>query len=298
MGVDIMTPNVTKLAIGTVQFGLPYGIANRNGQVANSTIKDILHHARLVGIDTLDTAISYGESEQRLGEVGIDEWKVVTKLPGLDKACDDLSTWLNEHVYSSLSRLNVTELSGILLHRPNQLLEPNGKLLWSLLHGLKQDGVVTKVGFSIYDPSQLDQLWHSFRPDIVQAPYNILDRRLSTSGWMERMSDAGVEIHIRSIFLQGLLLMDKKERPKQFDYWRSIMATWDKWLYTHGITAQQGCLSFAMSNPYISKAIVGVDTLNQLKQILNVTDIYTTEFPQSLSTTDLNLINPSNWNNP
>ena len=285
-----------KLALGTVQFGLPYGVANTTGQVEPGAVAAVLKHARLAGIDTLDTAIVYGESEQRLGEVGVDGWRIVSKLPECPDACNDVAAWVKDQVQGSLSRLKVTRLAGILLHRPNQLLEPKGKALWAALLDLKKDGIVDKAGFSIYEPRELDALWPDFHPDLVQAPYNVLDRRLVTSGWLQRMSREGVEVHVRSVFLQGLLLMSEHDRPKKFARWSRLWAAWDAWLHEQGLSALQGCLGFAMADPNISKVIVGVDSVHQLDAIVSFAETRISQCPEILDSPDLDLINPSRWN--
>jgi len=285
-----------KLALGTVQFGLPYGVANTTGQVEPGAVAAVLEHARLAGIDTLDTAIGYGESEQRLGEAGVDGWRIISKLPECPASCDDVAAWVQDQVQGSLSRLKVARLAGILLHRPSQLLGPKGKALWAALLDLKKGGIVDKAGFSIYEPGELDALWPDFRPDLVQAPYNVLDRRLATSGWLQRMNREGVELHVRSVFLQGLLLMSEHDRPKKFARWSSLWAAWDAWLHEQGLSALQGCLGFAMAEPNISKVIVGVDSVHQLDAIVSSAGTRITHWPEILESPDLDLINPSRWN--
>ena len=193
------------------------------------------------------------------------------------------------------SRLRVMHLTGLLLHRPNQLFGPKGRTLWKSLQKLKHNGVVEKIGYSVYDPGELDRLWPHFRPDLVQAPYNVLDRRLVTSDWLQRMSEVGVEVHVRSVFLQGLLLMSQSDRINKFDRWSTIWSAWNAWLNSNGFTAIQACLSIVMAEPRISKVIIGVDTLHQLKEILSSTGIKITEYPRELDTNDLDLINPSRW---
>ena len=111
-----------KLALGTVQFGLNYGIANLAGQVGLTEAQAILSHARKCGLDTLDTAVNYGDSEQRLGEIGVTDWQVISKLPALPEQCDDVATSVRNQVQASLERLRNTKLQGLLLHRPEQLL--------------------------------------------------------------------------------------------------------------------------------------------------------------------------------
>jgi len=286
-----------KLALGTVQFGLDYGVANTDGEMDTTTMTSILQQAWAKGIDTLDTAISYGESEKRLGMTNVKDWRIVTKLPEIPNVCTNINTWILNQVQKSLLRLGVTRISALLLHRPDQLLESNGVEIWKALQDLKQKNIVKKIGFSVYDCNQLDALWDSFQPNIVQMPYNLLDKRFLISGWMKKMNDSGVEIHVRSIFLQGLLLMSKSDRPEKFNHWKEIWEVLDAWLLEYDITAVEAAISFAMDNPYIDKIVVGVDNVQQLEEILSI--ILKRKIvhpPKSLHTSDVRLINPSQWN--
>jgi aryl-alcohol dehydrogenase-like predicted oxidoreductase len=285
-----------KIALGSVQFGIPYGIVNSNGQVEKLEAKGILDYAKSVGVDTIDTAIAYGTSEQCLGEIGVDGYHLVTKLPQIPDDYGNLKTWVQNHVESSLNTLGVETLSGLLLHRPNQLLDTDKEDLWSILLQLKSDGIVKKIGFSIYTPDELDKLWDSFKPDLVQAPYNILDRRLETSGWLECMHKENVEVHVRSIFLQGLLLMNKSKRPEKFNKWLTVWNRWDDWLKESNVTPVQAAVSFPLSDNRVSKVIVGVDSLDQLKEIISAANNNIDRFPEDFSIADTKLLNPSEWN--
>jgi len=285
-----------KLALGTVQFGLPYGVANTDGQVTENTAKQILHRAKEAGINTLDTAIGYGNSEQCLGNVGVDDWRIITKLPAVPEECSCVRDWVSEQFKGSLGRLGVNHVTGLMLHRPKQLLESNGQDLWTTMQTLKEKGLVEKIGFSIYEPAELDQLWLDFQPDIIQAPYNILDQRLKTSGWLQKLNEHGVEVHVRSIFLQGLLLMKKKQRPEKFNRWNSLWETWDQWMAEQQLTPLEACLGFAITEATIDRVVVGVDNLLQLGQILESLTKELSQIPQELIVTDQNLINPSSWN--
>ena len=285
-----------KIALGTVQFGLDYGIANNQGKVNTNIVKNILMHAQLAGIDTLDTASVYGNSEEQLGEIGVKDWRIITKLSNVPNLCDDISLWVREQVFKSIQRLKVRSIAGLLLHDTGQLTGLHGQQIWSALKTLKDEGVIEKIGFSIYHPNELEILWGSYRPDIVQAPYNIFDRRLEQSGWLQIMSDYRVEIHIRSVFLQGLLLMDKDSRPIKFNRWSYSFDLLEKWLKGNNTTALQACLSLPLNDDRINRIVIGVDNTQQLKSILVESDINAPVPPLSLCLDDVDLINPSHWN--
>lgn len=285
-----------RLALGTVQFGLPYGVANRSGQICRDEAARILEHAWRAGVDTLDTAIAYGESEQRLGEIGVGQWKIVSKLPAIPVDQTDVTAWVLESILTSLDRLGIPKLYGLLLHHPAQLLSTQGDALHLALISLKDQGKVEKIGVSIYGPDELDALYPRFRFDLVQAPFNILDRRLATSGWLKRLHEDGTEVHVRSVFLQGLMLMESSERPAFFTRWQSLWTQWHRWLNDQSLTAMQACLGFVLSYPEIDRAVVGVDSLSQFQEILASTQRLAPAMPpQTLLSEDLDLINPSRW---
>jgi hypothetical protein len=287
-----------RLALGTVQFGLPYGIANQAGQVSRSVAQNMLRLAKDKGIDTLDTAIAYGESETCLGEVGTQGFRLVTKLPAMPEGCSDINGWIREQVAASFGRLAVSSVYGLLLHRPDQLLKSDGEALFNALHELKASGLVQKIGISVYMPSELDALIPQYRFDLVQAPFNLIDRRLSTSGWLERLKQEGVEIHTRSAFLQGLLLMPRSAVPAKFAPWAKLWDMWHDWLAQHSVTAVQACLAYPLSFPGIDRVVVGADSMSQLEQIIGAALGGIPDDLPDLRCDDENLINPAHWSKP
>lgn len=286
-----------KLALGTAQFGLSYGIANQNGQITRVDAKAMLRLAAEKGIDTLDTAIAYGESETCLGEVGTQGFRLITKLPGVPDDCDMVKRWVQEQVAASLSRLGVSAVYGLLLHRPEQLLGAEGKELYQTLQSLKESGQVQKVGVSVYAPSELEALTPRYRFDLVQAPFNLADRRLHTSGWLQRLKHDGIEIHTRSAFLQGLLLMPKAAIPPKFAPWLDVWDKWHGWLACHNISAVEACLAFPLAHPEIDRVVVGADSVSQLEQIIRAAARpVPTDLPDLTCDAD-DLINPARWAN-
>jgi aryl-alcohol dehydrogenase-like predicted oxidoreductase/RimJ/RimL family protein N-acetyltransferase len=255
------------LALGTVQFGMNYGIANQAGRVPPEEVKKILAFAGEQGIDTLDTATGYGESERVLGMSPLERWKVITKIGSVPIKCDDINSWIFDQIHGSLGRLGISALHGLLLHNPGQLLEPFGNQIISALKEAQQRGLIRHFGVSIYDPAELDQLTRVCEPTIVQAPFSILDRRMIESGWLDRLSGMNVEVHVRSIYLQGLLLMNGAERPQRFERWNPLWSAWRDWLQEAALTPLQACTRYALSFPQISKVFVGTDRLRQLMDI-------------------------------
>jgi aryl-alcohol dehydrogenase-like predicted oxidoreductase len=285
-----------RLALGTVQFGTAYGIANVTGQVSKPETAAILDRAYAAGIDTLDTAIEYGESEHRLGELGVARWRIITKLPSFPDECHAVGDWVERSLMDSLRRLRVERVYGLLLHQPTQLLGPRGEELYAALTGLKHQGLTGKIGVSVCTPAELEALSARFHFDLVQAPFNIVDRRLAESGWLSRLYAAGTEVHARSLFLQGLLLMDAARRPAQFARWQALWEQWHDWLAREQVSALQAALSFGFSRNEISRIVIGVDSLRHLEQILAAGDAHRGDFPRYLQSADPALVDPSKWN--
>ncbi len=284
-----------RIALGTAQFGMPYGVANQLGQINPGEAGEILRRARAAGMDTLDTAIAYGDSEKTLGSLGVQEWKLVSKLPALPGACADIAAWVRSELSGSLTRLGVPKLHGLLLHRSQQLLEPHGAAIYAALRDVQQLGLVDKIGVSIYGPEELEALWPKFRLDLIQSPFNVFDRRLASSGWLERMHQAGTEVHVRSVFLQGLLLQPPEKRRAEFSAWQDLWSTWDGWLTAEHLSPLRASLMFALSRPEICRVVVGVDGVGHLDEILAAPCTEQIDFPHFLESSDLRLINPTQW---
>ena len=284
-----------KLALGTVQFGQSYGVANKVGQVPAAEAKAILEYAASNGIDMLDTAIGYGDSEQRLGEIGISDWQVVSKIPAVPDGCGDIGNWVIKSVQGSLQRLGIRRLYAVLLHKPQQLLGVDGGQILAGMQQLKESGLVQKIGVSIYDPAELDDLFRGYEFDVVQAPFNLLDRRLIDSGWMSRLATKGTELHVRSIFLQGLLLMPPEDRPAKFNRWQVHWSAYDAWLRSAEVTPLQACVRYSLSFPEVARVIVGVETTGQLQAIVEATGGLLPAPPSDLQAHDCDFLNPSVW---
>lgn len=284
-----------RLALGTAQFGMAYGISNQSGQITQSEAKKILKLALDNGIDMLDTAISYGESEIRLGQLGIQDFKVITKIPAIPTGCNNIAEWAGDQITASMSRLGVGSLYGLLLHRSEDLLSSSGELLYEALLKFKDAGKVQKLGVSIYSPHELDNIGNSFDIELVQAPFNILDQRLHMSGWLDRLKARDIEVHTRSVFLQGLLLMKPSNRPSKFNRWTSFWSKWDAWIEQTGLTPLSACIRFACTFPQISRLVVGVDSISQLQEIILASKGPSLEVPSWQDEINSDLFIPSNW---
>lgn len=284
-----------RLSIGTAQFGMAYGVANQKGQIAQGAAREILSRGWDAGIRMMDTAIAYGDSESRLGEIGLDKWRVVTKIPRFANDNKNVAESIDNLIRGSLDRLRIPRLYAVLLHYPEQLLEDSGSAIFDALRTARELGMVEKIGVSIYDPEMLPAIMGRFELDLVQAPFNLIDRRLVTSGWLSRLHAAGVEVHVRSTFLQGLLLMNIADRPAKFDRWKPLWIKWQTWLNSNQTSAVAACLNFNLSHSEINRVIVGIDSPEHLSEILEAATMSTDCAAPNIESNDLDLINPTRW---
>ena len=288
---------MSKIALGTVQFGIDYGINSENGQVRPEEVRSILNYAHSQNIDLLDTAPAYGGSEKILGESHVQDFKVVTKtrhFESFEIKNTDVKL-LNNDFHHSLKDLKQHSVYGVLIHDADDLLKPGAEKLFDKLQELKQAEKIVKIGVSVYDHSQLQFILDNFAIDLVQLPFNILDRRMVDSGMLSTLRSKGVEVHARSVFLQGLLLMTEQSRHDKFKRWGGVWKVWHEWLNDNQITALEATIRHAISMPEISKVLVGVDTADQLKEIVMATLGVLPGIPTEMYTNDADLLNPSNW---
>ena len=284
-----------KLALGTAQFGLKYGIANKFGKLKKFQQKKILKFAKESRIDMLDTAVNYGSSEKTLGKIGVNEFKIITKIPPFPNKIKNINEFIQKNVEQSLKKLKINCLYGLLLHNSNDILRFDGKVI-KCLKQLKKNKLIKKYGVSIYSPNELTKVLKYTSVDIVQAPINLLDRRLEKSGWLNRLKKKNIEIHARSIFLQGLLLLPPKKILRKFSKWKNIWSMWYDWQFKHPKqTALEICFGYVKSLKQVDRIVVGVDSFEQIKEIENIRKKYRQKKYPNLSIDDKKILHPSNW---
>ena len=277
-----------KLALGTVQFGLDYGVTNHDGQVAIDEVKNIFDYAKDKGIDTLDTASGYGDSEQVLGRVGVDDCRIITKTKPLENGADEVINGFHQ----SLDNLNVGQVDGLLIHNIDDTKDKQFNILLDRLNELKREGLINKIGFSTYTSNQVDFLLENFDFDLIQVPFNVFDTRLAEGGQLQALKKKNIEIHARSVFLQGVLL-DFDNLSSYFSRWKNQFSEYQDTVERSGLSLLEYALNFALNTQEIDKVLVGVNSKQQLKEIIQAV-----KDPISLdaySINDINLLNPSLW---
>lgn len=287
---------ISKLALGTVQFGLAYGVSNMRGQVGQAEVLEILKLARAAGVDLLDTAQAYGGSEAAIGaylKTAPGAFRVVTKLkdvPGADATAA---------LRASADRAGVGRFYGTLLHSYDEHLAHLDR--YEGLLECRRSGLTQKTGFSLYYPEQAERLLAAKTDfDLVQVPYSLLDRRFESV--FAALKAAGVEIHVRSVFLQGLLLMNAATIPEGLRRVAPKVELIRAYAASRGWTAAAVCAGFALANPLVDRVVIGVDGLPALQDNLEGLGALPAgplagleAALGNLAETDENLILPQNW---
>ena len=285
---------MNRIVLGGAQLGLPYGILNGGETLSREEVARILDTAVDHGIDSIDTAIAYGQSESIIGETSQNRFKIISKLPPLPVDISNVSEWVHSQVQGSLSRLKCTSLEALLLHRPQDLTGAQGAELYAAIGSLMAEKMIHRFGVSIYSPEDLEGIIGTFDIHVVQAPLNVFDRRIL--GVTNRLSALNIEVHVRSVFLQGVLIANPINRPQRFEPWSEHFALFDEWVRSSGVSAMACCMGFALQQPGIAKLVIGTTSAKSLDEIMNSIPNSVLEAPTHLQSSVEQLIDPRFWN--
>ena len=257
-----MSSLFSKLAIGSAQFGMNYGIANKSGMVENHEMKKILDLAFQSGIDTIDTAINYADSEKKIGKYLLSNksknWKIITKISSKNP---EPSLQFKE----SIKKLN-TQPYALLIHSFKLFEDLDFQ---KLIIQLKKDYLI-KIGISVYKSKEIKIVLDSnLKPDIIQLPLNILDSKIYKTGLLKLIKSQEMEIHVRSVFLQGLFYLSHDEVNKRFP--DAVQRLNDLMMIAKksNLTVAELSLLWIASLSEVDKIILGIDNHSQLNSHLN-----------------------------
>ncbi|WP_313760972.1 aldo/keto reductase [Rhizobium sp.] len=292
-----------KLALGTVQFGMPYGIANGTGQPNEAVVASILEKAMAAGVAVLDTASLYGEAEAVLGRClpASHTFRIITKTPkfaGVDgaTAADRLEAAFD----ISCTKLRTVGVAGLMAHDADDLIGPSGDAIWRRMTELRDAGQVARIGASVYSGRQIDALLDRYQPDLVQLPLSILDQRLIEGGHLERLAARCVEVHSRSAFLQGALLMGPDRLPAHLRALGPALEEIAGEAQALGSDPMTLALKFVAGLDAVSAVVCGVDSLSQFEQLVQAISrpdvALLPDRAAALACSDPLLLDPSRWN--
>lgn len=284
-----------RLGLGTVQFGMSYGVSNSTGKTEPEEVSKILRYAKEHDISYLDTASLYGDSERVLGSLSeADDFKIITKLPSIREKPEAGISFVEE----SLRLLGREQIDGLLLHDCQDLIS-GPKTVWETLEKCKMLGIVNKIGVSVYSPMEAEVIAKRFPIEIIQFPLNVLDQRFVESGITHTLKKKGVEIHTRSVFLQGLLLMSLQDQVHLFPEFSSVFSNLITKYEGVGVTPMDFALAYVNTIEEVDVTVVGVNNLEQLKGIVEsldkrVKNVSISDFTPLAMKNEL-LTNPTLW---
>jgi aryl-alcohol dehydrogenase-like predicted oxidoreductase len=282
-----------QIALGTVQFGLAYGIAGSGAPVPPAEARTILEFASQSGVRMLDTAPVYGDIEERLAALASGlEFEVVSKVPPVPAALDgsELAAWVRASIEQSRARLG-DSLRTILFHRADDLRGSRARTLWDAAARTTSGSM--RLGTSCYGPAELNELMTEFGIEVAQLPANAFDQRVADAVGAGRLR--GVDLHVRSAFLQGLLLMPENDIDKRLPAAAAPMRRWRQWCAERGLSPLQAALAVVKATPGVSHVVVGVESCSQLEQILKAWQAATPMPGPELSCADPAVIDPRTW---
>lgn len=286
-----------KLIIGTVQFGLNYGINNSIGQVSESEVFDILNYCKKSKISTLDTAAAYGNSEERIGKY-LESFKEEKDFRIITKFNIKNGLTVLDSLNQSLARLKVNCVDTIMFHNFSDFENTQKTELNNLLE-LKGEKFLN-LGISLYTNEEINDVCDLGLFSVIQLPFNALDNHNFRGNVLTKLKDRGIETHTRSVFLQGLFFMDHNNLPQKLKPLEKYLRKLDELAKEYCLTKESLALQYANRKDYIDGVLVGVDTLDQLKN--NVISIKR-EIPievfnevDKIKVDEVELLNPAKWN--
>ena len=283
-----------KLVIGSAQLGMNYGLFN-NKKIDDKEFKKIEKLVLKSKINFIDTAISYGDSENIIGSSKLKNLHIITKIKLPSKKNIQVRDWVLKEISKSLYKLKIKKIYGVLIHDYKDLLGKYGKDYLLSLQELQKKKIIKKIGISIYDSHEIKKIWKFWKPDLIQVPFNPLDNRILDSGWVDVFRKFKVKIFVRSVFLQGLLINEDNSFIVNKNY-LILLNKFKNWCYKNNISLLQGCIHFVKQFKKIDYLVVGFNNYNQLKEIIDVFKKKQIIIPKKFSTNKKNLIDPRKWN--
>jgi aryl-alcohol dehydrogenase-like predicted oxidoreductase len=283
-----------ELALGTVQFGLPYGVSGgKQRLLPDSDVRKILELAFNSGITILDTAPVYGDIESRLKRLCENlDFSIVSKIPPVPEVLDDKAAgeWAVEAAQVSRRQLG-RKLRTLLFHRAEDLFGVRGDTIWNAItKWAANEGIL--IGASGYDMAGMRSLFEMRHMSIAQLPGNALDQRIESV--LEKLNPKP-ELHLRSAFLQGLLLLPIEDAIQLVPSATAALHKWHRWLNEHGIAPLNGALSIVKGFKDVAACIVGIDNIDQLAELVGAWELTRPISARELSSGDPQSIDPRLW---
>ena len=278
-----------KFILGSAQLGFKYGLKKK--KINDKELDKIHEILKKNSLSTFDTAINYGDSQKRIGNLKIKK-KIITKIKLPKNNRINFKNWYDKVLLNTLDDLKTKKIYAILIHNTSDILRKNPELLNAVLKS-KREKLVSKVGISVYDLKEVNDVLKFWKPDIIQIPLNIFDQRFLKKNFLKKLKNQNIEIHVRSCFLNGVLLKDKlnKGNLKSRDLFKKFI----NWCKKKKISQLAACLHFIKKIKYIDGVVVGFDNSKQLKEIMYSYKKKLVLVPNDFANNERKLIDPRKW---
>ncbi len=282
-----------KIVLGTAQLAPNYGITKYIKKISFNEFKKISNFCLKNNISYIDTAMNYKNSDEYLNLINKNKFKIITKIPYLDiKKKDNIILKVDKHISKILNTLKVEKFYALLLHSPRQLNLKNSKFFYNYLEKLKQRGIFNKLGISVYTKNQTVKILKKYKVDIIQFPYNLINRSFDEQNFIKKLKRKKIELHARSCFLQGVLLNKPKTKKKFFN---NNLEEYFKWIKEETLNPFEACLNFVYQNKDIDKFVLGFDNLKQIKYLKKINLKKKIKIPKKFNIKNKKIIDPRKW---
>ena len=287
-----------KIVLGTAQFSGNYGITKKNSFLAENEAHKILKTLLSKKLKHLDTSIDYENSLNKINSFNFNNWQITTKMdPKKLDFSSEQNLYLSVENQIKLIKQNssIKTIKNLLIRNSNMILTPKGKILYRVLKKIKRNKLIINFGYSIYSFKNLEKIIINFRPDLIQCPYNVFDRRIENIKIKSLLKKKKIKIQARSIFLQGVLLKKIHQLPKFFHKWKKLFLNFENSIKINKLTALSLCFNFVNNNKDIDEILIGVQSNKELKEILNIELKRKILISKELFNPSLKLIDPTKW---
>ena len=290
-----MISDLKKICLGSANFGSYYGY--KKSKVKKKEISKIFRYIKSKKISYIDTAFNYSNSQKIIGE-NSSNLRIITKIPKIPNSISDPQNFVKKIISKSLNDLKTKKLYAVLFHYPPYQIDKKKFIqIIEYLEALKKKKIINKIGFSAYNINEIKKSFSIYGFQIIQFQANILDQKILKNNFIKILKKKGVEIHIRSIFLQGMLLSNVSHIPKKFKHLQKVLAYFDSWVKKRNISKLYASLQYILSFSMIDKIILGTNNYLQLKQTVETIEKISGKLtiPKQLGNLKQNQLNPKNW---
>lgn len=283
-----------KIVLGTAQLDKNYGLKKKRKKISPKQMRDIINYAKIKKINFLDTASSYKNSEKILNKVRLEGFNIIGKIEKI-RQYKNVFNPMKKKVTEAKKKLKINSFYAYLIHDEADLYSKKGQEIFNCLLKIKKEGLIKKIGISIYNFKDLPKILNEFKLDIIQLPYNLFDRRLENKKLLKLLKKKNIEVHVRSVFLQGLLLKQINSIPKKFYKFKKDLIKLENYSKKNKISKLEICTNFVFSKNYIDKIIIGVEKKENLEEILNINYKYKIKNIPNFKISNKKLIDPRSW---